>query len=286
MINWSTLIKTLMQTYIVIVSGSVLNVSTVHLNGIWHLIWRTRCLLKPVLGGHPVLSGQYSIPRGCPLNTGFTVSYSLVKISVLCLISSYVNFTRSLPGDISKSRNIDKEIKLEVSLGVLFCLIVRAKSEKQRARERVSLCESLSVTSQLTVKSSIDRGENAWGLGWACADSQFSVTSMLELHQPGSRKTSIERALKAKATAARTSKHNWFLSKTAMYGHHAFFVRTFLWCPLHNYDVKIANATFYGGSENTTQNFSSSFWTSIQFLLELNSRKIPPPKKKKKKWKI
>ena len=61
-----------MQTYIVIVSGSILNVSTVHLNGIWHLIWRY--LSKPVLGGHPVLSGHYSIPRGCPLNTGFTVS--------------------------------------------------------------------------------------------------------------------------------------------------------------------------------------------------------------------
>ena len=71
MINWSTLIKKLMQTYIVIVSGSILNVSTVHLNGIWHLIWRY--LSKPVLGGHPVLSGHYSIPRGCPLNTGFTV---------------------------------------------------------------------------------------------------------------------------------------------------------------------------------------------------------------------
>ena len=71
MINWSTLIKKLMQTYIVIVSGSIVNVSTVHLNGIWHLIWRF--LLKPVLGGCPVLSGHYSIPRGCPLNTGFTV---------------------------------------------------------------------------------------------------------------------------------------------------------------------------------------------------------------------
>ena len=71
MINWFTLIKKLMQTYIVIVSGSILNVSTVHLNGIWHLIWRY--LSKPVLGGHPVLSGHYSIPRGCPLNTGFTV---------------------------------------------------------------------------------------------------------------------------------------------------------------------------------------------------------------------
>ena len=62
-----------MQAYIVIVSGStnVTNVSTVHLNGIWHLIWRY--LSKPVLGGHPVLSGHYSIPRGCPLNTDFTV---------------------------------------------------------------------------------------------------------------------------------------------------------------------------------------------------------------------
>ena len=72
MTNWSTLIKKLMQTYIVKVSGSILNISTVHLNGIWHLIWRY--LSKPVLGGHPVLGGLYSIPRGCPLNTGFTVT--------------------------------------------------------------------------------------------------------------------------------------------------------------------------------------------------------------------
>ena len=75
MINWSTLITKLMQMYIVIVSGSILNVSTVNLNGIWHLI---KCYLsKPVLGRHPVLSGHYSIPRGCPLNTGFTVLVSL-----------------------------------------------------------------------------------------------------------------------------------------------------------------------------------------------------------------
>ena len=69
--HWSTLIKKLMQTYIVLASGSILNVSTVHLNGIWHLIWC--CLSKPVLGGHPVLSRHYSIPRGHLLNTGFTV---------------------------------------------------------------------------------------------------------------------------------------------------------------------------------------------------------------------
>ena len=65
MINWFTLIKKLMQTYIVRVSGSILNVSTVHLNGIWHLI--CRYLLKPVLGRHPVLKGHYSFPEGVHL---------------------------------------------------------------------------------------------------------------------------------------------------------------------------------------------------------------------------
>ena len=66
MINWSTLIKKFMQTYIFIVSVSILNVSTVHLNGFRQLIWRY--LLKPVLGGHPVLSGHYSlIPEGVRL---------------------------------------------------------------------------------------------------------------------------------------------------------------------------------------------------------------------------
>ena len=40
MINWFTLIKKLMQTNIVTVYGSILNVSTVHLNSIWHLLWR------------------------------------------------------------------------------------------------------------------------------------------------------------------------------------------------------------------------------------------------------
>ena len=68
-INWSTLIKKLMQTYIVIVSESILKVSTVHLNGIWHLIW---CYLLI-----PVLSGHNSIPWRCLLNTGFTVCWPL-----------------------------------------------------------------------------------------------------------------------------------------------------------------------------------------------------------------
>ena len=81
MINWSSLIKKLMPTYIVIVSRSVLNVSTVYLNGIRHLIWLY--LSKPVLGGHPVLSGHYSIPQGCPLNTGFTV-LSWMNLQMVC----------------------------------------------------------------------------------------------------------------------------------------------------------------------------------------------------------
>ena len=75
MINWSSFLKKLMQTYIVIVSESILKVSTVHLNGIWHLIWRY--LMTPVLGGHPVLSRQNSIPWRCLLNTGFTVCWTL-----------------------------------------------------------------------------------------------------------------------------------------------------------------------------------------------------------------
>ena len=75
MINWSSLIKKLMQTYIVIVSESILKVSTVHLNGIWHLIWRY--LLTPVFRGHPVLSRHNSIPWRCLLNTGFTVCWPL-----------------------------------------------------------------------------------------------------------------------------------------------------------------------------------------------------------------
>ena len=75
MINWSTLIKKLMQTYIVIVSESIQKVSTVHLNDILHLIWRY--LLTPVLGGHPVLSRHNSIPWRCLLNTGCTVCWPL-----------------------------------------------------------------------------------------------------------------------------------------------------------------------------------------------------------------
>ena len=75
--------KKLMQTYIVIVSGSILNVSTVHLNGICNLSYNY--LSKPILSGHPVLSGHRSISQGCPLNTGFTV---LCRSCVQCIITT------------------------------------------------------------------------------------------------------------------------------------------------------------------------------------------------------
>ena len=46
---------------------------------------------------------------------------------------------------------------------------------------------------------------------------------------------------------------------------------TFLWHPLHDYDVKPPNVTFYGGCGNTTTNFPFSIWTWIK--PEFNSRK-------------
>ena len=66
LINWSSLLKKFMQTYIVIVSGSILNVSTVHLNDIWHLtslsietcIRRTPCI-KRKLQLSPRVSAWY-----------------------------------------------------------------------------------------------------------------------------------------------------------------------------------------------------------------------------------
>ena len=41
---------------------------------------------------------------------------------------------------------------------------------------------------------------------------------------------------------------------------------TFLWCPLHDYDVKPPNLTLYGGCGHTTTNFPSSFRTWIKCL--------------------
>ena len=107
MINWFTLIKKSMQAYIVIVSESILNVSTVHLNGIWHLIW---CYLsKPVSGGHPVLSGHYSIPRGftvpaSPSHRQFPLAKFRCKLSPSCQVMFSTSHSRcSLPWWIAKA---------------------------------------------------------------------------------------------------------------------------------------------------------------------------------------
>ena len=119
MINWFTLIKKLMQTSIVIVSGSIINASTVHLNGIWHLIWRY--LSKPVLGGHPVLSGHYSIPQGCLLNTGFTVFECKWFGISLVFINSVIN--RKLHGRLEE-QNISSHVeKIFHSFAALTCEI-------------------------------------------------------------------------------------------------------------------------------------------------------------------
>ena len=73
MISWSTLIKKLMHVY----RHSLWEYSKhFYCSLIWMVLIDTsydRYLSKTVLCGHPVLSGHCSIPRGCPLNTGFTV---------------------------------------------------------------------------------------------------------------------------------------------------------------------------------------------------------------------
>ena len=56
-----------------------------------------------------------------------------------------------------------------------------------------------------------------------------------------------------------------FMSKTtALHVHQD--VSTFLWRPMHDYDVKPPNATFYGGRGHTTTNFPFSIWTWIKPL--------------------
>ena len=50
---------------------------------------------------------------------------------------------------------------------------------------------------------------------------------------------------------------------------------TFLWRPLHDYDVKPANATFYGGRKHTTTNFPFFLWTySLRIHLQKKSPKL------------
>ena len=66
---------------------------------------------------------------------------------------------------------------------------------------------------------------------------------------------------------------------------------TFLWRPLHDYDVKPPNASFYGGSKHTTTNFPFSFWTWIKSLrIQLQEKsptfdKLRGPVRRDKVWK-
>ena len=50
------------------------------------VFWSALEILQPVLGGHPVLSGHLAIPRGWPLNTGWTLAQmtdcTLVQMTV------------------------------------------------------------------------------------------------------------------------------------------------------------------------------------------------------------
>ena len=82
MINyWFTLIKKLMQN---VYRHSLWEYSKrFHCSFQWHLTPHMTLTIQPVLGGHPVLSGHYSIPRGCPLNTGFIVATCIKLILTL-----------------------------------------------------------------------------------------------------------------------------------------------------------------------------------------------------------
>ena len=50
---------------------------------------------------------------------------------------------------------------------------------------------------------------------------------------------------------------------------------SFLWRPLHDYEVKPPNLPFYGGREQTTTKFPSSFWTWIKSLRIQPQEKSP-----------
>ena len=54
-------------------------------------------------------------------------------------------------------------------------------------------------------------------------------------------------------------KNNWFnkQKKTSSHVHHAFLFISFLF--LHDYDVKMPNLAFYGGSKQATTKFYFSF---------------------------
>ena len=87
-----------------------------------------------------------------------------------------------------------------------------------------------------------------WEMKIPASQVDSSVSDNRELKHP----PRLQRQSKKKKTID-------FMSKTTAL--HTTLFSTFLWRPLHCYDVKPPNATFYGGVENTTKNFLLSFWT-------------------------
>ena len=66
-----------------------------------------------------------------------------------------------------------------------------------------------------------------------------------------------------------------FMSKTTVLQvHRASGI--FLWRPLHDYDVKLSDVTFYTRSEHNTRNFPFSLWTWINSL-RIELQKTSPP---------
>ena len=66
-----------------------------------------------------------------------------------------------------------------------------------------------------------------------------------------------------------------FMSKTiALHVHHAFGI--ILWRPLHDYDIKLSDVTFYTGREHNTRNFPFSLWTWIKSL-RIQLQETSPP---------
>jgi len=58
----------------------------------WHLTPHMTLSIETCIFGHSVLSGHYSIPRGCPLNTGFTVYGGTASKGFLVLHISYLEY--------------------------------------------------------------------------------------------------------------------------------------------------------------------------------------------------
>ena len=56
----------------------------------------------------------------------------------------------------------------------------------------------------------------------------------------------------------------WMNKTTTLYVHHSFLYISLL--PLHDYERKMPNFTFYGGHKEGTVKFSFSFWICIWFL--------------------